>query len=200
MYDSLGDAEMRLLGTVIRVDGMPVLVDNISKNGDEEDFLLKLTSLISPYKTVFARLGYAGVDLSSAPLGYCNINSKAYFLARNPARRQKQGIDPRHVQVYHPTNGGCHIGVSAKEVGLCVQGTFVSIQKFIEKHNELVEERYSALALSRDIALSSDTIYYHTFPIGTFSKNGDRFEYNINKPIFKYYNFKGVFGDYFRAV
>lgn len=102
MYDTVEQVNMRLVNSVIMVDGQPVYV-----HGCSQDFSIERdVSCISIH--YFRSDGSEGscfvdsqdIDVRNLRLGYVNTRQHTYYLARTPGRQQSQGLTRRNTYTY----------------------------------------------------------------------------------------------------
>jgi hypothetical protein len=103
-YDSLEDAQRRLLGTVVMYDGDPVFIDNI--RGLSRDQIADITVL--PYNAIRKEVkllvkNFQVLDLP--PLGYINYGNFSHYLTRVPVRQIRQGLCAQNVMISQNPDG-----------------------------------------------------------------------------------------------
>ena len=86
-YHDADHARGRLVGTLVRFAGEPVVVREVERN--EGSFTLQ-AKRISDGQYVTARI--EDFDLSPVPLGYIQVDDEAVYAERCPQRRWKQGL------------------------------------------------------------------------------------------------------------
>lgn len=96
-FDTLRDAHLRLLGTMIFVGRVPVIVSDIITMTAANDFLLLVQDFQG--KTYKVRYNDPGVDLRSIEPRYVSYGATSGFLYREPRRQQKQGMHRENVKL-----------------------------------------------------------------------------------------------------
>lgn len=86
-YTSPADVRMRLDGTVIRYGGIPVFAEA------RPDMNVRVREVLSE-KVYTVDSSDENLDISSPPLGYCNLEAtdNLWYITRVPFRQQKQGL------------------------------------------------------------------------------------------------------------
>lgn len=108
-YDSIEDSQRRLNGTVVILDGDPVLINSV--NG------LNTDQIANCFQLPFARDQVGrGVDAPLIPkrfvirdlptLGYVDFKDHSYYTMRIPSRQGKQGYCRSNTQITANPNGG----------------------------------------------------------------------------------------------
>lgn len=87
-YENDADVHMRLAGTYLRYKGDAYYCDH--SGGMEVTLYSIQRGGLAPFEKVNAN--DPELDISSVPLGYCNAGRGPVYLAREAARRQKQGV------------------------------------------------------------------------------------------------------------
>lgn len=142
-YDNPNDVSMRLSGTYLRYKGKCYYADyhgdfNVQlyaakSNGDPYDG-------IKPFKIVDAN--DPELDISSAPLGYCNLPGHGpVYLSRPPERRQRQGVTPQNLSGYDESIRqwrrpiAKYMHMNPQSVIDTVEGVYPSLREIIEEQN-----------------------------------------------------------------
>ena len=199
MYDSVADTDMRLGGSIVTVDGKPVLIESVGE-GPNNTFILYGKALYGDYKTLVIRLDSPHLCVSSAPLGYIQYGMNSYYVCRSPNRRQKQGIDANQVIYYTNGKREPRRGLPYEEVAKAIVGTSKDNLKKAKDYIISGDNCGSSFALTSDVAISFDKLYFHAHEIGTVALKGGVFVCTITKPAFHTYDFTEVFDEDFRVI
>jgi hypothetical protein len=85
LYDDFAYAHGRLVGTIVRYKGKPVMVNDMIGNKVFFTYLQTQTNDEALYSPHF--------DLTPVPLGYTNYGANSFYMARIPMRKDwKQGL------------------------------------------------------------------------------------------------------------
>jgi len=89
-------------------------------------------------------------DYRSPPLGYINVENRAFYLTRLPSRgNQRQGLC--HSTVWCSDPGfRAQDYISSKELRLCILGQHPSLTNAVE----MLENEYESVAISRHVAIN----------------------------------------------
>jgi hypothetical protein len=99
-YETVEEAQMRLLGTIICVNQEPMYVASLS--GLAAGISLMLNDAKGNSFRVFL---HQIENLRSPEPGYINWHGRVYWVARKPARIYKQGLDNKNTNLFHITRG-----------------------------------------------------------------------------------------------
>jgi len=100
-YDSYEEVHMRLQGTVVRYDGEPVYVSNVTQGDDgvPRIHIMNLPVILNgreevneDNKVTRKVVNSRHFDFEPFLLGYANLKYGACFLSRAPVRKYKQGL------------------------------------------------------------------------------------------------------------
>lgn len=91
-YDCVDQADMRLRGCVILIDGDPCEVMRVKQGAKGKNLLIEYAALPGRHKVDEIGLEDDRVNFRQIPLGYVNNGGDAYYLRRTPARQQRQGL------------------------------------------------------------------------------------------------------------
>jgi hypothetical protein len=206
VYDNIHDADMRLTGTIIRYKGAAHLVKNVYPHNDKYDVIAvrlipcKKSKLVPPH--IDTDLKDKDLDISSPPLGYIPFpfgwGMGWAYAVRMPARRQQQGVVLNRVAIYLCGKPYKPARNYADLTGIadCIAGNYPSIEKFTEGYANHYPD--SVFPLSREIAVSTNYLYYKAHVVGVIRKEKDCFNVTITSPSFRYYYFKEVFHEDWR--
>lgn len=133
-YESSNDVHMRLDGTYIKYKDEVYLC---SHSGDLDVILYDISKRnIVQFGTVSAN--DPDLDISSVPLGYCNIREAApVYLVREAARRQKQGVHSHFIVGFSETHRkwlrppGKSLNISHLEYYKTIKGDYPSISDIL---------------------------------------------------------------------
>jgi hypothetical protein len=105
-YDSIEEASLRLVNSVILYDGEPVYVTQCDQNQDVYgDNLIRVFFLALPLKTNEHMKTYRRVisspkfDFKPFPLGFMVINGGLFYLGRGAIRKYQQGLTEGNLSV-----------------------------------------------------------------------------------------------------
>ena len=198
MYDSLGDASMRLEMSIVCLNGFPIYIEKV--HGSDDCIALKCYELTGKKQQITVLLDSPHLSLSSPRLGYVQIGSNAYYVTRCPKRKQRQGIDASQVYFYENGNNEPYRGMSFQDVGRAVEGPpKTNINKALIYLKKGVEEDCS-FALTRDLAISFKGLFYHAKKIGNIVVKPDVIEIHLTKKEFNTYPFKEELNENFRII
>lgn len=143
--DDFEYANAKLSDSIVQLDGEPVYVDNVSREGhcnvrklgDQNYFLVGLNNL----------------DLTPVPLGNINHSSgQADYLARLPVRNWKQGLRMSNLYAIQDPRTARNLRIDSPSFINCILGNYPSLAKCIEL---LINDERSSVAFSRQFALTS---------------------------------------------
>lgn len=156
-YDTAEYAGSRLNETIIRLDGVPVMVLNCSESFD--GILVKYEDIMTA-KTGKALL--SKFDLNPVPLGYVNNEGNAHYVTRMPLRNDwKQGIRQRSICDCNGFGVG-HIPYT--NIGHTIMGKFPTMKATLESLSAYCK----SMAFSREFAAQRDgsLVYKSLFTVG----------------------------------
>lgn len=142
----------RLCETVVRHKGEPAFIYNITDN--RHVVFSYLGEEIENKKTASFKSRY--FDFSSPPLGYMNLQGRAYYVMRIPRRRWKQGIDRYSLTTVFPSS---EKGLGSRfpeghlrslEFKKCIKGEFPSMEEALK---QVENSRGDSVAFSRGVAI-----------------------------------------------
>lgn len=203
-YGTNSDASMRLSGTVIKYENIPIFVKGVS----EEDTMLRAWDMLEEGQLFLIHYNDVRLDVSSQPLGYVydpDVFDAPCFLTRAPRRLQKQGIDPTRLIIYRKGRySGLGIGPGHGRaiiaLGKTLRNEYPSIQSLEAPQGAL--SRSLAFYTTKDKKLRS--LFYKNSSVGLVSLS-DRAIYipktvpgEIHTKISNYINKQG--GSYELAV
>lgn len=166
-YESLEDASMRLIQTVVMYDGEPVYITNIKNVGpdDPKGDIFRVYCQPLPYGAkaldeaqMRKFISSKKFDLAAFPMGFMNYGNEALYCSRKPKRQQKQGLSNgtfdctniRFPEADTPRLDGC---LPMKEFHDCIKGVYPSFQEAVS----LVQVGGKfAVAFSRTFAVVQD--------------------------------------------
>ena len=100
-YDDPADVRMRLHDTIVRLRSEPVYVE-----ASGESLKVQCHYLLNDKKSEIVDSSHPDLDITSPPLGYCNVDKNMAFLYRMPLRNQKQGLSRENCQTIYETDKG----------------------------------------------------------------------------------------------
>lgn len=165
-YQSQADAFMRLNATVCMYKKEPYYI-NVDREQQDE---VKLTPL-NGGRSRTVKYTEDIFDYKPTELGYLNYRGYAAWLARLPARNQKQGLDSHSIKII----GDVYIGSDwfiSKDFYNCVMGSYPSLSTARE---QLDDDAFSTVAFTRNCALGRNTVlaldlYYRGHKVGYLNK------------------------------
>lgn len=162
MYiDNIGYAEDRLLNTIVRYGGIPILIRRIF-------FGPKDNQIMFTGKTYDSELtGYVGdLDIEPIPLGYVNYNGHAYYMIRKPMRNDwRQGLRPGNF-TFVGREGFFEIPL--EEITNTCLGKYPSL---IEACQLLKNKKTDKVAITRHFAVcDKNKFYYKEKVVGSYDK------------------------------
>lgn len=172
MYDTAGEANRRLAGTVVLRNGRPIYVHGIVGN-------FEAVCLEMPFLAREVRVPLADLDYRNLRLGYVNYQGEALYLRRQPTRRYKQGLNSENV-VIPPMKPGkkASWGTLTKDAGVIdnLSGAYPTLPEAIRM---LRSGKHISVAFDRNFAVEKsnlDLIFlmYRGEETG-YSERGERF-------------------------
>lgn len=158
-YLTNSDAQMRLHGSVVMFDNIPVFIE---QNSDSIKFeVTPLDGVSKVPNTVSAN--DERLNISSVELGYVNLTSKAVtpdavYVQRIPARKQKQGVTADSLFFYR--EGGESLWMDSRgwkvpfvDLDRTIRGVYPSVQ---EAYEAVRSGRALGMAFSRKHAFSRE--------------------------------------------
>lgn len=161
-YETVQEASMRLGGTVVLYDGEPVYINEVRHEEDlpkGEIFRVLLTRLPVSHDAKVDRkfISSGKFDLTPLRMGFANLaDGHAYFLSRNTARQNRQGLSERSLTVegLDPNRPPARWKNIIYDKGFvdCVHGKYPSMEDAIKL---LTDQPGKSVAISREYALKS---------------------------------------------
>lgn len=172
-YETVEEANMRLSSTVVLYEGEPVYITEVRQlnEDDAKNEIYRVYSTPLPYRRdarAERKLISSGkFDLSPFRMGFMNFGGHAYYLSRNTARQNRQGLSERSLTIVGPPDQPpirlSNI-ISEQEFVDMIKGKYPSMEEAVKM---LQQPEYNAVAVSREYALKKDTdldgliILYH---------------------------------------
>lgn len=156
---NLDYARTRLIGTIVRLEGRAVFIEDI---GGKTAYFHYLTDEVRKQSAC----NLTDLDITPVELGYINFNTDVYYITRMPMRRDwRQGL--RALSCTTPTNR--RIDIPNNVLGKAIENIYPKFEEAIE----WIGKGYKAAAFSRNFALSSKgTIQYkERFNVGVVDGN-----------------------------
>lgn len=188
-YDTVEDARMRLLNTIVRYAGRPVYIKNIASK--------RSNSIVVTFDDLYdsneftVKLRDEKWDFSSPPLGYTqHDDATAVYCYRSPERRQAQGL---HIErVMYARNGS---GIQSRDSRYPHYARLrfpIADDYKPSKFWFKMRESFSSFefAISRDLCLTNDSLFFHTHKVADVQ--GDGTIIILNK-LFNLYPLEGIF-------
>lgn len=161
-YDTAEYARTRLVETIIRYKGLPVMVHDCQTSGKD---ILVFYTFISGDDDGIHQANLDEFNLDPVPLGYVNHKNYAHYLTRAPMRRDwRQGL--RMMNMFDP-DGANPRQLGWKAVAETIVGKFPSFSNTIGRLQSN-PERSSKIAFNRDFSLDNKGVieYKGMFKIG----------------------------------
>jgi len=171
-YNDHQDTIMRLDGTICMYDKEPYYITVAgTKNTVHLHDLSAGNKHIKTVKYTEDTFSY-----KPFPLGYLNIEDKAYFMARSPDRRQKQGLCHNLIRFANTPPRGTWFATS--EMKKCIKGEYPSIDEvkeaiFTGRSNKLAFHRFCALERINSTNLG---LLFRNRLIGKITQHQSRFD------------------------
>lgn len=189
-YDTVEDARMRLLNTIVRFAERPVYIMDIQAK--RSNIFISFEDMYDG-NTFTMKLRDEKWDFSSPPLGYVQHSANAsVYCYRSPERRQAQGL---HIErIMYALNGrGLQQGDNRYNNYRMLRYPIADDYKpaktwFTMQRMQAVFE----LALSRDLCISQDSLFFHTHKVADVREDGTII---ILNRLFNMYPLEGVFND-----
>ena len=182
-YETVEEAKMRLVGTIVRYDGQPVYITAVSsvndtaEGGGKDIFRvyanpLPLTRDAARGQEQFRKyISSKKFDLSPVKLGFINQGGRAIFVTRSTARQNQQGLNEANC-LLTSLDGLPSMSWSKLIYDVSfldgINGKYPSIQEALRRLRGLDK----SVAVSRDVALSMDeeidliTVHYRDKRVG----------------------------------
>lgn len=136
----------KLPGSIVKVDGEPVIVDHLSTDGV---CVINLSSRKDSIRSM------KDLDLSPFRLGFVNGISMAAYITRMPARQWRQGIRNSNLQMIYPHHSGVNSSfVNSQAFYRMLKGIYPSIKDCVES---LANEEIVSTSFHRNFGLLADT-------------------------------------------
>lgn len=166
------DANMRLRDTICRYNGEVVFVNGAAPHPSK--ILLEIVLLEPPYRRIQVDSSDPLLDISSPPIGWLMFKKQPLFVSRPTIQNQKQGLCPRSVLFYSPSNGKFGNGLAWDSYD-----DLLAFKDAIENRGQRIAEvvsnplggvlgRQWALARNKKIPADFLTIYHQSIAVGTY--------------------------------
>ena len=192
-YDTVEDATMRLNNTIVRYAGRPVHIVQVFKKRNSKYIWLKFEDLYDN-NTYDVKLDDDKWNFASPPLGYIqHTPDSSVYLLRLPERKQAQGL---HIErIYYTTNSEKGLTnlmqyPNYRDVRFAISNDYSSACHWFDLKNRF--KRFS-LAISRDLCLTSTSLFFHCHSVGSIEQTDDReATIHITKRLFKPYPLEDI--------
>ena len=188
-YDTVEDARMRLLNTIVRYAGRPVYIKNISTKRSSTIVITFDDLYDSNEFTV--KLNDNKWDFSSPPLGYTqHDDTMAVYCYRSPERRQAQGL---HIErVMYARNGEGFNERNSRypnysRLRFPIADDYKPANYWFRLKDSL---RTFEFAISRDLCISQNSLFFHTHKVADVHSDGSII---ILNKLFNLYPLEGIF-------
>lgn len=149
-------ANSRLEGTIVRLEGKPVFITNVTRGMKAN--VSYLTSIDDLFK-----VDVDDLDLKPVPLGYCNKDGTTTYLMRMPMRKDwRQGTrianmcSRGHFRPYH---------LRYSDLEPVITGKYPTLKQALEF---VLKKAGSSMAWSREWAVGfGNVLYYKSEPVGS---------------------------------
>ena len=146
-YDTVEYAKSRLIETIIRLNGSPVMV--LGVHGTNDSINVEYNDLINDGTYGIAKL--SDCDLNPVPLGYVNHKKSSYYIMRTPMRRDwRQGL--RMLNLVDAEGAQPRL-VSYASIGQTILGKFPSFKETLGMLSSKGRYPIKSLAFHRDFAI-----------------------------------------------
>lgn len=136
-------AGSRLVGSVVRFNGKPVMVDNVDEEGRATGYYIKSERPFNAH--------ISNMNLDPVPLGYINTGSNAVYIARQPKRNDwRQGMRFANVKSINSNITPNELGY--KCIAPCIMGEFPNI----EECQKAVANGANSMAFSRRFSIGNN--------------------------------------------
>lgn len=169
-YDTAGDAHMRLAGTLVRFNNQPVLIKKVV------DLNCLAWDLRPGSKNIMFHANDKRLDISSIPLGFVNADGNGFYVVRNPARSQRQGVALENCPAFDLTSGRSTVLTNSTQVLLGVSdllnGIFPTLEEAASRPSSGFSRTWGSKKL-KDPALR--LIFHRNIPVALFVQDESRF-------------------------
>jgi hypothetical protein len=166
-YENLGDAQMRLQGTIVLYDGEPVYITDVREvgPGDPKGDIFRVYASPLPYDPGIRRaeemrkfISSKKFDLAPFPMGFMNFQGNVFYCTRLARRQQRQGLSAGTLSalpVGNPTVGAHRFEtlISVPEFLDCIKGRYPTVA---EATRQIEEAGATGIAFSRSFCLVKD--------------------------------------------
>jgi hypothetical protein len=141
-YTEPNDIQMRLYNTVIRYNSRPVFVLGFGN----DELHIRVHDLLSGIVHENVHTSDSDLDISSPPLGYCNLGEEAaVYVTRCPRRKQQQGFCPQHAIVYYDREPSSGFKYNTTMLGPMIAGIYPSFDEVVQRvKNSKGKKRFAA--------------------------------------------------------
>jgi hypothetical protein len=160
-YDTAEYAASRLVETIIRHDGIPVMVQSVG-NGVNGEITVGITNLMEDDPSYIVPLSEC--DINPVSLGYVNHKKSAHYIMRAPMRRDwRQGLRMLNIVDAEGMNPRL---IPYRTIAQTIMGSFPSFKSCLDRLNS--KEKIEEMAFNRDFAVNreGDMKYKSLFTIG----------------------------------
>lgn len=170
-YNDQQDATMRLDGTICRYKDVPYYISvSAERNKVNLHDLGKGNKILETVKYTDPEFSY-----KPFPLGYINYYEEAYYMARSPDRRQKQGLCHNLIRFRNKGPGGSWF--ASKEMKATILGDYPTLGECLDtvysgKSKKLAFHRYCAI---ERLNVSNVDLMFRDRKVGFMNKYHDRF-------------------------
>ncbi len=165
MWDNRRDCAAQLGQTIVRMEGIPVMVRDVG--GDDDDLVAYIRPILDYENNPTREVSVSDLDLSPVPLGYANTGGTANYLARIPRRRWKHGLDSAAIESTTPRGRNTF---RFREGGLdYLAKTITNEYPTLAAARAAVDGGVaSSVAFCRLFAVAPKTVYYKGVKCGTW--------------------------------
>lgn len=150
-YDTAEYARTRLLETIIRFEGRPVMVANCEDHGNT--IMIHFNEIMGDHPPDAKPIEM--FDLDPVPLGYVNFSARATYITRMPMRKDwRQGMRMSNIA---DVSGFSPTRMPFRVLGKTIMGDFPTFHRAIEGVSRKSKPAES-MAFSRDFAVTNEGI------------------------------------------
>jgi len=161
MWDNQKDAMNQLEGTIVRKGRNPVRVIDVEGRG--KDLVITFTYLRSGR---IGRCPITEINVKPVQLGYINTDGSSYYLARQPNRRWKQGLDGGNLlSIVDMRSTVFRLDNSRRITALAdtIMGKYPTLEA---ARSAVGSGLASRVAFSRSFAISKNALFYKGRQVG----------------------------------
>lgn len=176
------DVPMRLSNCVVMYDDKPVMIGEVTVDGD---IVMMNAKHLSNGMNFIIELPDDKLSLRPVPVGYVNHDKQAVYVSRNPVRRYKQGLHHQNVRLnYAAAGGGANLlrahgrqsdVISGRGMSECIHNSYFSMAdaiRLLEDGDRRSVAFHRKWAVSEDDTVGLRHLFYRGREVGTLTDNG----------------------------